>query len=228
VSQPQIYRIDDLLIRAALATLVAAAALVLVVHPWDGRSSPAAQLWLALAAAAPVALLIGGLSVRRREARILAVWRLLERSLEVDVTALMRASTFTREELVRAVRMLNDRGLGHYVWDDDADVVRDGRLAVRVAHDADCASCGAAVSVTRNMTAAPACPYCAAPLGAADVNRMKQGIMESLRPAAATGSAQSPVAVAAPQGRRMSLWLFLLLLVFCWPAALVYAIYCNR
>lgn len=224
MQQVQIYRIDELLIRTGFVTLLVVAVVTLAAAPWESRMSLPALLWLCLAAAAPAAMLLAGYGVRRRENRIHAVWRLLQRSLEVDVTALMRASSFTREELVRAVRVLNDRGLGHYVWDDQAEVVRDGRLAVTMAHESRCDTCGAGVSVTLSMSEAPSCPYCEAPLDAGAVNALKQRTIARLD----TPLPPDPSVAAPAPRRRMSIGVFVMLLIFCWPAALVYAIYCSR
>jgi hypothetical protein len=217
----QIYKLDDLLIRSGLIAAVVVAIAILGLEPWDSRLSLPAMLWLTIASVAPIAMLVAGLKVRRREKRVNAVWRLLRGSLEVDVAALMQASSFTREEVVAAVRLLNDRGLGHYVWDEHGSIVRDGRLDVRVAHDAHCGTCGAAVAISLSMSETPSCPYCKAPIGASTVNAMRQGTIERLQ--------QPSGPVVMPGGRkRMSIGMFIMLLVLCWPAALVYAIYHNR
>lgn len=245
----QIYRLDDVLLRTAVIALGVLAVLVLALAPWEGGLPPASLLWLSLAAFAPVAMFIAGFSVRQREKRVAAVWRLLQRSLELDVPALLRSSTFTRQELRTAVRVLNDRGLGHYVWDDETDVIRDGRLDVRMAHGATCDNCGAAIAVTVGLADAPACPFCETPLPAATLNAMKFDRITRLS-TPAPGSAATPAAAAAdsanwanlapsrndddhvaalpPPRRRMSVGLFVVLLIFCWPAALVYALYMNR
>ncbi len=226
----QIYRIDDLLIRTGFIVMALVLIMLLAVQPWSGRLSPPALAWITLASAAPVAMLWAGFGVRRKENRIRAIWRLLERSLEVDVGQLMRASSFTRDQVAEAVRVLNDRGLGHYVWDDANQVVRDGRLEVQIAHEMDCGTCGAAVSVSLSMSDAPDCPYCGAPLGTEAVNEARRRTIDRLQsPAARPAPAPAP-ATHAPvvQPKRMSTSLFILLLVFCWSAALVYAIYHNR
>lgn len=217
----QIYKLDDLLIRSGMIAAVVVAVAILGLTPWDSRLSLPAMMWLTIASAAPIAMLVAGFKVRRREKRINAVWRLLRRSLEVDVAALMRASSFTREEVVTAVRLLNDRGLGHYVWDEHTDIVRDGRLEVQVAHDAHCGTCGAAVAISLSMSETPSCPYCKAPIGASTVNELRQGTIERLQPTTAAGA-------SGGARKRMSMGMFIMLLVLCWPAALVYAIYHNR
>ena len=230
-----LYRIDDILLRAggaALLLVLAAAALVIVtglaVGSPDGRDPGLAALarygpQLGLAALCPVALLSAGVALRRRESRINAIWNLLKQSAELSVPELLGNSDFERADLERAVRFLNNRGLDHYFWDRDADAIQDGRLRSQHLHLEKCDECGASISlrVPIAFTEAPRCPFCHDPVSAESLEEQRREAIEALRaehrrerskhePVASLGTAFSPV-------------LFLVLLCTFWPAALVYA-----
>ena len=228
--QRSLYRIDDVLLRAAGATFLlalGAAALVVMagLHagPVDGRDPGRAALArhalpLAIAALCPVGLLGAGIALRRRERRIAAIWDLLRQNAELGVPGLIANSDFEREDLERAVRFLNNRGLGHYVWDLESDTIQDGRLRSMQMHVEKCDVCGASVSLEIPIAfrEVPRCPHCHDPVSIDLLAERRRETIRALRephsPARGPGDAGS-----------FSFPLFLLLLFLFWPAALGYA-----
>lgn len=228
---PNLYRIDDVLLRAgawcllvvlALAAGVAATGLA-TASTGDGSGAALAALarhapLLALASLCPVALLGAGASVRRRERRIVAIWNLLKRNAEIHAPALLANSDFERRDLEQAVRFLNNRGLGHYVWDAKADTIQDAYLRSAVLHADKCDTCGAAVALDLPIASReiPRCPYCHDPISCDGLEERRREAIETLR--AEHRPASGPRSVPT-----FSVPLFLLLIVAFWPAALVYA-----
>ncbi len=233
---PNLYRIDDVLLRAGGASLLlvlAAAAIVVVAgltaEPTiDGRAPGWAAVarhgpLLALASLGPAALLGAGFTVRRREKRMFAIWTLLKRNAEIHVPGLLANSDFERRDLERAVRFLNNRGFGHYVWNRNTDTIQDAYLQSAYLQVDKCDACGAAVplDVPISSREIPRCPFCHDPVSA-------EGLWERRREAIETLRAEGRPA-SGPRGYRpeamptFSVALFLLLLFAFWPAALVYA-----
>jgi hypothetical protein len=229
-----LYRIDDLLLRAgtwaSLGVLAAAVGVVLVglsegsVHGGDpglaalGRHGPK----LLLAALGPVVLLGSGFAMRRRERQVHAIWTLLERNAEISVSALLANSDFQRSDLERAVRFLNNRGLGHYVWDRGSDTIQDGRLGSTSLHFEKCDACGAEVSLAVPVAfhEVPRCPYCHDPVAFEGLEERRREAIEALR--AEHRPERSPAGPAFGLAPDFSALTFFLLLFGFWPAAFFY------
>lgn len=233
---PNLYRIDDVLLRAGrvgLLLLLAATAGVVLVGLATGSASDPGEAGLAalarhapllaLASLCPATLFSVGFTVRRRERRILAIWNLLKRNAEIHVPGLLANSDFARRDLDQAVRFLNNRGFGHYVWDPKTDTIQDAYLRSAVLHVDKCDACGAAVPLEIPIASReiPRCPYCHDPIVFDGLAERRQEAIETLRaehrPASGTRDGR-PAPVPT-----FSIPLFLLLMIAFWPAALVYA-----
>ena len=237
-----LYHIDDVLISGgglvAVAVLVFAAwtALTgLAESPVPGREAMLRSLVreagpLLFGAFGSIALLSSGFVMRRRERRIEAIWRLLGRHAELDVRDLLANSNFRPEELERAVRYLNDNGLGHYVWDRESDVIQDGRLRSLQLHVEKCEVCSAAVSlqVPLAFREIPECPYYGDPVSEEALEAQRRKALDGVRAEHRDGVWEAQAQVAIEEGRPFSMPVFVLLLLACWPAALVYALYKAR
>lgn len=231
--EANLYRVDDVLLRAGvvatLGVLIAAGGVALAGQAAgiEAPGNPALDALarrgrvLLLAALCPAALLWAGVVLRRRERRTLALWRLLRQSGVVSVPQLLASSDFTRADLERAVRLLNNRGLGHYVQDRRADTIQDGRLGATGVSVEKCESCGAGVglAIPIGSVEIPRCPYCHDPVCSESLDERRREALAALR--AEERSATRDEARLAPAP--FSLGLFLALLICCWPAALVYA-----
>jgi hypothetical protein len=239
-----LYRIDDVLLRAGgvvmLGVLLALGVVFLIglatgtgqgAEPgWEALARVAPQL--VLAGLCPVALLGTGYAIRRRDQRTVAVWNLLRKNAEIHVPALLAHSDFARRDLDRAIRVLNNRGLGHYVWDRKSDKIQDGRLRSLQIHVEACDVCGAAVSleIPIAFSEIPRCPYCHDPVAVETLEKRRREAIDALREEHRDESRRSRVSpgaetsVCAPAAERpFSLPLFLVLLFCFWPAAVLYA-----
>lgn len=225
-----LYRIDDALLRAgllALAVAILASAVVLAAAGGGGSAAGAALVrnlpWLLPVAACPGVLLAAGIAMRRRERQIGAIWSLLRRNAEISVPHLLANSDFRRPELARAIRFLNNRGLAHYVWVRETDVIQDARLRDLHLHVSKCDACGAAIELDVPVGAReiPRCPHCQAPVSADAIQERRDEVLDALR-ADARDASPSRSGVG-PGGAEFSPLVFALLLLACWPAALAYA-----
>jgi hypothetical protein len=119
------------------------------------------------------------------------------------------------------VRLLNNRGLGHYVWDRGAGIVQDGRLRTIQLHVEKCEACGGSVSleVPIGFSKVPSCPYCGDPVSIDALEARRHEALEELRIEDRDGSWRSGSTVP------FSIPLFVLLILTFWPAGLAYAWY---
>lgn len=219
-------RMDDLLLKGAA---IAALAVVFAGGAWLAvpEEAKAVRLVLGLgvssSALAPIAMLVLGLQLRKRERRAQSILRLLDRQPEITAADLLRSSDFSAATLERAVRDLNSSGVRHVVWDRERGLLQDGRLRQARLHFETCSSCGVKISLDVPLTEAATarCPSCGSSLDAREIDEEKQTVMAELRHEAEAKRCE-------PGPRHFSLPLFLLLLVGCWPLALVYGARCWR
>jgi hypothetical protein len=180
---------------------------------------------LALAAACPASLLAAGLWLRRRERQVASVWSLLRQNAVLSVPELLASSDFTRSDLERVVRFLNNRGLAHYVWDRQGDTIQDGRLLSTHVHVETCDACGSSVALELSLSDGepPRCPFCHGAVSSRSHEELRQEALEALRAEGRPGPR-----TAGGSRLAFSLGVFVLLLVVCWPAAIAYAVYSQR
>lgn len=218
------YHIDDVLIRTGLIT----ALIVIVLVANDKIAFSLANPLLYACVLPPLAFLLIGFAVRRREKRTLAIWRTLDRNVSTRVPELLSNSSFTRRELMQAVQLLNDRGLGFYVWQRDSDTISDARLGDEYIHLENCESCGAPVGLKVSLALhdVPRCPYCHAAATSHHLNLLKRDAIAELRGTVRPGRAHG-IPVRRGQSA-MSIPFFIVLLIFFWPAAIAYSIYKSR
>lgn len=227
LSRPNLLRIDDVLLRAGAITALAWAAGLLV---WLAVSLGAAEAgaslgrgalgWPLAAAAAPVALIVAGVRVRRRERRAWALARLIDTHVEIAAEDLIRDSDFTPATLDRAIRDLNNAGAAVLVWDRASGRVQDGRPRGLRVHVDECGSCGAKISLELSIgdCAAARCPYCHDPVSPEELIEERARLVEAL-----DGDAASDAEARAGSG--FSAPVFVLLMLAFWPFAIAYALW---
>ena len=225
MGRPQnLYRIDDLLLKAAAVCVVlgfvGGSALLAALQPENGRNLAWALAPLALA---PVGLLALGLLMRRRERRVAAIWDLLRQEPALRVQPLLENSDFERADLEHAVRFLNNRGLDHYVWDRGTDTIQDARLRTKHLHVEECDACGVKIALDVPLLYAklPTCTHCGDPLSPEALGERRRDAIDALR-------AEHRFEDASASGVRhfsqdFSPLVFFFLLCLFWPAAFFYA-----
>jgi hypothetical protein len=213
-------RIDDTLLRAGwIAALVwGAASLVALVLALNEEIRMGSAIAGSLVGASlPIALLVAGAKLRRREKRAWGLHRLIDDHVEVSAADLLLGSDFTPETLDRAIRDLNNAGAAFLVWDRKSGRIQDGRLRTsRVTVD-ECGSCGAKVQIDVRLgdVASARCPYCHDPIGAERMMEEKAALIEKLGADPGAQRAQTTSSFSVP--------VFVVLLFVFWPLAIGYA-----
>jgi hypothetical protein len=231
--EKNLYRVDDVLLRAGgigllLVLVVGVCAVLVALGEADPDARGAIPSWVGDYGVAyfgallcPLVALRIGFVIRRREERSAAIWRLLRRNAELSVANLVGNSDFDLADVERTVKLLNNRGLGHYVWDRRTGTIQDGRLRTIQLHVDKCEACGGSVSleVPIGFSEAPACPYCGDPVCVDALETRRHEALDELR-----------VDEREPSWREgskvpFSIPLFAVLMLTFWPAGLLYAWY---
>jgi hypothetical protein len=222
-----IHKIDNVLIASGKVALVLAliGVLMLIGVASAPEADPATDAIVIVVGivliATPVVLLGIGTSLRRREDRMIAVWTILERNLEVSVRELSINTGYSREFILEVVRVLNRRGLAYFVWDEASDTIVDGRLRSQVVITERCPRCHGPTNqrVPLDRVAEARCQYCGAAFDAAYLAQLKHQVIDRLR--------AEPPAANAPQtaAATFSVPTFLVLMVIFWPLGVFYALH---
>ncbi len=217
MQKKNIYKIDDLLIKIGRFLLIIF--VIRVIYHFSSDTLITYWQSLSIWFIATAALLGAGLFIRHRENQIIAIWNILEHSTEVPVTELMQNTGFTRDFIQSALVLINRRGHAYYVWDQQNDIILDGRLRNRFATETKCNSCGAIIKPTMTFldtSQLPVCSYCGDTVSSQQINQLKMDTLQQIR--ATTTQEQN-------SSGKFKLWIFILLLIFFWPAAIAYAIW---
>lgn len=218
------FRLDDWFLRIALFWFIGA-----LLFSASMRSIHGFDLLLLLAIFVPPAL-IGfiGLRVRKAEKRTISVWRILDGHTSIKANELIENSDITREQLRDAVKLLNNRGLGFYVWNKKTDTIHDSRLDDDYVMVDSCESCAAPVGLRISLadSEVPSCSYCESPVASGQLNLLKQATIAELR---GFRPVERQYGTPVRKGKSpFSVFWFVGLLMLCWPLAVVYAIYATR
>lgn len=220
-------KLDDLMFDGAklCALFIAVVGALALLLPQEVRGSNMLVFGgIGFAALAPLAMTLVGLDLRKRERRAVALMQLVDRQVELSAADLVRNSEFTNETLETAVRDLNSSGVRHVVWDRREGLIQHGNLRQSRLHIETCSSCGSKISmdVLLHEAASARCSSCDAALDAREVDEEKQVVMAEISRRADVVEKPKPV------GTHFHVSLFLILLVVCWPFALVYVLKCWK
>jgi hypothetical protein len=214
MQKKDIYKIDNLLINIGRFVLVISLLNVgcsmsanTLGNDWEG---------LAIGISAAISLLVTGSFIRHRENQIIAIWNILEHSTEVPVQELMHNTGFERAFIQDALLLINRRGKAYYVWDKKSDIIVDGRLRTTLLVMPKCDNCGATVNqtMTLDFSQRPTCFYCGKSVTTEQINQLKSEAIDKIRMA-------TPIETT----KEFSLWVFILLFMVFWPAAVGYALW---
>ena len=229
MSSPNVFRMDEVLLKGGAYLGIAFFTLWMFSGPAALQSMLSLPRWTTpifyAASLAPIVMLHSGWKLRQREKRAVALWKLLDSEVEVSALELVRNSDWTDESLDQAIRDLNNTGSAHLVWDRRTGWIQDGRLRRPVFSLDRCEACSAKVSVEIAIgeAASFACPFCGESIGNGRLAEEKARIVEELERDQNWQSAATEVFTA----RSFSPGLFVLMLIFFWPAALLYAVRCG-
>lgn len=228
MAKPNLFWMDEVLLKGASGMGAALLLALLGLAAMDESTRAALPTWSKLTLAsmtiAPIAMAIVGRQIRKRDQRASSLSWLLENEVEVSANELIRNSDWTAETLDRAVRDLNNAAVAHLIWDRQTGWIQDGRLRRSVATIDQCDACSAKVAaeVMVGSLRGFECPYCGAGLGDGRIFEERARIVDALE---SDRSLSTPVTrpFSAPESS-FSIGVFLLLLFFFWPAAILYAV----
>ncbi len=220
--------IDDLLIAAGGIGLPLAASIAYAQWTAIGRLQ-GGLIYLSLSLIpACIALLVFGLIVRHQEKTTLRLWALLQHTPDARLSTLLQQSRFTLEDVRRGTRSLNNAGIGHYILNEQADRLYDGRLNARMSLRHECTGCGATTELTVNLQEQDelACSYCLTPFRVESINQMRQQQRQAVAGEIARHTSARLMSLAGHDNNlkapTLSVRVLLLLMVVFWPGALFY------
>jgi len=161
---------------------------------------------------AAVSMLIIGFYYRRLENKIIPIWNALEIARETKVDDLSASLGIPRRFIINNLSRINLQNGAYYVYDSKNDKIVDGKLKVEFQITEKCPGCGNTVQnkVTLDLSEKIICNYCGTAIASDTLNKHK---MEILRNTTTGGSSSG-----------FSWGVFILLFLFFWPAAIIYAI----
>jgi hypothetical protein len=220
IAKYDIYKLDNYLIKFGYILLIVSIISLIASNPVKLIEQEESYSHLSI----PGFLFLGstfmlyyGYLIRKKENRINSILRNFEIAREISVPELLQNSEFTEEHLKEAIQVINSRGLGYYVWNRSTRTIADGRLMRRMVFVDNCSSCGKIIGkkFPLVMDHLPECPYCGSPLDIDQWNSLK---IKELDKIDSEPSKQEHLFKKKP----LNIVLLIVLLIFFWPAAIIY------
>jgi len=225
--QKNLYRSDDILIRTAIIIGVISGIFILNLYNLYKNNLGDEDIFpllvkIFIAASVPLAFAMAGVLIKKSEKKYLEIWNILERSVEVTFSEIESVTGFARDTILKALRVINRKSGTVYLVDSAHDLVYDGRLSGRVAGAALCPGCGGNVEglVKLSLTDAPECPNCGRKV---DLSPQAASKDERLRAIREEDRRVQEIQTEIYKGD-FKTWVFVLLVMFFWPAAIWYII----
>jgi len=157
-------------------------------------------------------LLLIGSAYRSREKKIISVWRALEQTGEARVPELSISLGLSREFIIKHLKEINAQQQAAYTYDSRNDKIVNNRLLTEFLVQVDCVNCGGKISqkISLDLSNPPRCQYCGTGVSVDHLNKLKQEVLLAV---------QVP---AEGQQSEFSIGVFVALLLFFWPGAIVY------
>lgn len=229
MKQKNIYRADDFLLKIAAITgvigFLAAINIFMQLSSGISENSDPVELMvgLLLAIIIPASFFTAGWAIRNVEKKYITIWNMLERSVEVTISELQSSTGYPREAIINGIRDINRRAHTSYLIDEKKDLVYDGRLSGQVRAAATCPSCGGEFTSTMklSLTQDSTCPYCGSTVNLSSLYTYKDEKLEQIRN---EHSSVLPQDHAMAPKKEFNMVLFTFLIIFFWPAAIIYVI----
>ncbi len=158
-------------------------------------------------------LLVIGIIFRKKENKIISIWDALEKTGEGKVRDMEVALGLNRDFILSSLQLINAQQGTYYVYRSEGDLIVDGKLLEEHTVSLNCSGCGH--NINKKITLAKlnglSCSYCGAPIQTEELSKIRSNIVEENR-----------AAQKADTGGNFSIGIFIMLLVFFWPAAIIY------
>jgi hypothetical protein len=161
-----------------------------------------------------ILLLIVGYTYRKREKKIISLWNALEKTGEARVGELILSLGLPREFILKHIKDINAQNRGAFTYDSKSDKIINDRLLTEFLVLVDCVSCGNKINqkVTLDLSNPPRCTYCGTGVSADHLNKLKHEVVLSIQ--------STPTPVTSD----FNVAIFIALLIFFWPGAVIYVI----
>ncbi|HOP65393.1 MAG TPA: hypothetical protein PK358_10080 [Spirochaetota bacterium] len=225
-----IYKIDNIMIKAGyiflfffITTAYSTFSDVSSGKPFDYESLPV-LLFLGGGAAAMLSV---GYYYRNVENRVNSILKILTIASEVSLTELQRSTCFSVKSIEDALVIINKKLPYYYVLDSNSGMISDGRLKTRLVRVESCSGCGRVINQDFPVSpdTVPVCPYCGAPFKIEKWNSLKREAISDIQKSDPLRD-DDIQHIVYPEN--FSWLLFIILLIFFWPAAIVYYIHKSR
>lgn len=159
-------------------------------------------------------LVVIGYYFRSREKKVITVWNALDHSGEARVADLSINLGLPREFILKHLKDINAQTHGAFTYDSRSDKIINSRLLTEFLVMVDCVSCGTKINqkVSLDLSNPPRCNYCGTGVPADHLNKLKQEVILSLK------------STPAPVESDFSIGVFIALMIFFWPGAVIYVI----
>ncbi|MEM7180737.1 MAG: hypothetical protein AAF518_07485 [Spirochaetota bacterium] len=176
----------------------------------------------------PVCLLYFGYKVRKKEKRIVVIWKALTSTVETSLRDIEMSMGFSRKFVMEALAVINSRGLGFFVYDKNTGMVVDSRLRTEFIVVEKCPNCAGELNMRVSISGkeAPKCPFCHTSFSPEFLNQLKWQTMQNIRRQEVEKQQNSFVPQRKQKEFRMGKFIFLLFI--CWPIAIYYAVSRNQ
>ena len=163
-------------------------------------------------------LLLFGIAIRKKENKIIAIWDALERTTESKVIDLEVSLGIKRDFIFENLKHINAQLGAYYVYISAKDIIVDGKLLEEHVVSIKCSGCGTNVNKKISLSHLEDlnCTYCGAGIPVGDLADIRGDILKE--------NDIERLTKAAMANNKMSMPIFIALLLVFWPGAIVYYI----
>ena len=158
-------------------------------------------------------LLIIGIVFRKKENKIHSIWDALEKTSEGKVRDLAVSLGLSRKFILDNLKHINAQQGAYYVYISANDTIMDGELLEEHIISIQCSGCGNNINKKVSLTVLEElhCPYCAAAIPVGELSKLRSKIVQENKPW-----------IQPASNAGMSIPIFIILLIFFWPGAIIY------
>ncbi|HMV76797.1 MAG TPA: hypothetical protein PK453_02875 [Leptospiraceae bacterium] len=170
---------------------------------------------------APISMVTAGAVYRKKEKEINHLINILETNLEIDVPSLLQITGKSAAVIKKYLEIIQNKGIGFYLWDDRAYKVYDRRLLNNFLFIEKCPDCGAKIGrrYPLIMDRIPCCDHCGNPFDLKYWNELKLNTVKNI-----AWQNLETYRLQMNSKKELNTVLLIVLFTFFWPAGICYLI----
>lgn len=169
-------------------------------------------------------LLLFGIIIRKKENKIISIWNILENNDNVFINDLALSLGLTKEFILNNLKNINKNSNVIYIYDSKHSKIVSKNLTSKYNINSKCTNCGNNVNkqIPLHIYNEVKCDYCSTPIS--------QNIIKEARDLALGEQSENIYKKENESNKKndFNKITFLILLVLCWPGAIVYYIVKNK